>query len=306
MGAPPTPPGTPPPDDGAGGIGLTETLEQQLVGNREVHFQTKRVQPPAALYVTGDDNLYVAVSNVQAGLALTLTATMLLPDGRVQASAYNMTPPATGAQTVYLFPLAECFLLNVSLMPASAVRYGATWVFCCIRRGGIPSGINLQTLISDYVDAFGGPSWPSAGQLHTAAEPGLMMTTYVPSVAVGSDYVFTVPSYARVLLRSLTYVITSSASVGNRNLAVQLTDPSGNLAFQDFAEPNLPASQTAIFSYALGRGAGQTAFATGSLSRTLPEVYLLPGAQVKVHIQGVLAGDQLTAVTLYYEQWYSF
>ena len=41
------------------------------------------------------------------------------------------------------------------------------------------------------------------------------------------------------------------------------------------------------------------------MSRSLPELYLLPGAQVKIIVGSMQAGDQLTSVTLYYEQWFT-
>ena len=305
MGAPPTPPGAPPGAPPAMAPGVTEALEEQLTGSRAIHFLTKRVPPPAFLYVTADDGLYVSVSNLQAGLQMTVTATLLLPDGRVQPNAWTVTPPATGAATAYLFPLYESFVLNVSLMPSTPLRYGAAWCFVAVRRGGLASGINLQTLIADYLDAYSGPTWPGAQIRHTAEAPGLTLTTYTASVTAGQGFTFTVPSYARILLRSITYIITTSAAVAYRNLNLTLTDPSGNAAYYEYAEPNLPASQTAIFSYALARGGAQSAFATGSMSRSLPELYLLPGAQVKIIVGSMQAGDQLTSVTLYYEQWFT-
>jgi hypothetical protein len=305
MGAPPTVPPdqpAPAPDQPAS---FAEALESRLVGTRAIHFVTHRVQPPAALYVTSDDGIYLSISNLQPNLQLTITATLLLPDGRVQANAWNISPPSTGTATAYLFPLYEAFMLNVSLMPASPLRYGAAWCFVAVRRGGMASGINLQTLIADYLDAYSGPTWPGSRIRHTAEEPGLILTSYTATLASGVNFIFTVPSYARMLLRGITCQFVSSATVGNRYLALMLTDPALNAAYVDTTDASFAANNTVVIGWGLMRGGFQTAFANGWMSRSLPEIYLLPGAQIQLNMNPSLAGDHLQAITLYYEQWFT-
>ena len=213
MGAPPTTPSATPPDDQKPQPGVTEQIEHQMIGARDVSFETHRVNPPAALYVTQDDGLYVVVSNVAAGLSINLTATVLLPDGRVQANAWLMTPPSTGVQTPYLFPLAESFLLNVSVMPTASVRYGQTWVFVCVRRGGMVSGINLQTLIAASLDPYGGPTWPGGNLQHSIQGPGLLQFSPYGAVALGTAFIWQVPAWGRVLMHPVFCQFNTSATV---------------------------------------------------------------------------------------------
>jgi len=306
MGAPPTtlpaPPAAPPGEM----AGFTEALERQLVGARAVEFVTRHVQPPAALYVTADDGLYCLVSNVQAGLVLNLTATTLLPDGRVQANSWQMAPPSNGTQTPYLFPLTESFLLNVSVMPAGSVRYGQVWIFCTIRRGGLASGVNLQTVLSDYLDAYGGPTWPGSRIRHATEERGLVIQTLYGALPSGQAVTLTMPVWARALVRSVFCQLNTSATVASRQVYLDLLDAAGNRMYRDMTEPTVAASSTGAYSWGLKLGTAQSAPALNYLVRSLPEVFLMPGGQLLVSAANLQATDGFVNVQVDYEQWFHF
>ena len=306
MGAPPTIP--PPPADGAPATPLELALqrEEALIGARDVRFATRVVQPPSALYVTADDGLYCLVSNLQAGLTLNLTATTILPDGRVQANVWQMTPPATGAQTAYLFPLVESFLLNVSVQPVSGVRFGQTWLFVAVRRGGLASGVNLQTLISNSVSSYGGPTWPGAALQQSIALPGLILEQYTDPVALGTNFVFTAPSFARVQVRSIYAQFITSATVINRSLLLSMADGSANGFYFEVTEAAIAASSTVSITWALGVGWAQTAVSQGAMTRSLPNLLLNPGWTLTLGAVNRQAGDQFRYVCMEYEQWFSF
>jgi hypothetical protein len=306
MGAPLTPPGSSPPGDVSQPAGVTEALEQSLTGNREVHFRTRSVEPPAALYVTADDGLYVVISNVAAALNVAMTATLLLPDGRVQANSWGMTPPSTGLQTPYLFPLSEGFLLNVSIMPTSSIRHGTTWAFIALRRGGLASGINLQTLISDYLDSYGGPTWPGSPQSHSLSEPGLIVQSYYGNLATGLLPTVTVNSWNRILMRSIYAQLSCSAAVGTRQVLLDMLDPTGNIMFRDMTEITQAAGSSIGYSWGLKLGTSQTAAAANYMCRSLPEVYLIPSSSIVVNCANMQAGDQFIKVCVNYESWFSF
>jgi hypothetical protein len=285
---------------------VAEQGEHALTGNRRVHFVTDRVQPPAALYVTADDGLFVNVYNLAAGLTLNLVATLLLPDGRVQANAWNMILTSTGAPQSFLFPLTEGYLINATITPTASSRYGQTWVVVSIRRGSITAGINLQTLMSDYVDAYAGPTWPGSSIRHSIEEPGLMLTQYVAANPVGQPFTLSVPAFARIILRSIFTAFTTSAGVATRDLQLYLTDGSGNQVYSDVVEATQAAATTGFYSWGLKSGFAQTALTSSYMTRSLPEVYLLPGATVFLTALNIQAGDQFRFLSMYYEQWFTF
>lgn len=306
MGTSPQPPGAPPTPPGDRAVSAAEELERQLIGARAIDFATRHVQPPTFLYVTADDGLYCLVSSVQPGLILNVTATMLLPDGRVQAGAWQMAPPSTGAQTAYLFPLAESFLLNVSVQPTTGVRYGQTWCFVAVRRGGMASGINLQTLISGSVSSYGGPTWPGADLQQSVAQPGLILEQYTDPVALGTNFVFTAPSFARVQVRSIYAQFITSATVINRSLLLSMADGSANGFYFEVTEAAIAASSTVSITWALGVGWAQTAVSQGAMTRSLPNLLLNPGWTLTLGAVNRQAGDQFRYVCMEYEQWFSF
>jgi hypothetical protein len=306
MSSPPTPPIPAANTANSDTEGLAFAAERALTGNRRVHFVTDRVQPPAALYVTSDDGLFCTVYNLAPGLTLNLVATLLLPDGRVQANAWNMALTATGSPQSFLFPLSEGYLINATITPTASSRYGQTWVVVSIRRGSITGGINLQTLISDYVDAYAGPTWPGSTIQHSISEPGLMLTAAAAANPVGQPFVLTVPTFARILLRSLFASYVTSAAVANRTVQLYLTDGSGNLVYADTAEATQAASLTDNYSWGLKSGFAQSALTSNYMNRSLPEVYLLPGATVNLTAINIQAGDQFRFLAMYYEQWFTF
>jgi hypothetical protein len=285
---------------------VAERIEAQMIGAREVRFRTHDVQPPAFLYVTQDDGLYALVANVQTGLVLNLTATVLLPDGRVQANAWSISPAADGAQHAYLFPLAESFLLNVSVQPASGVRYGQAWIFVCVRRGGMASGVNLQTLISSTVDSFGGPTWPGGGIRQSVDGPGLIVTQFSVGTVLGQGFAFNVPTFARIMLRAIFAIFQAGATVATRYYQLYMYDSGGNMCYQDMAEPTITANGSLGIGWGLKSGFAQAAAVQGNMTRSLPELILMPGAQINLGAVNITPTDKFAYITWNYEQWFSF
>lgn len=304
MGLPPTPPGDETTSAQPPEVRLAMESEARLTGNRAVHFVTNRVQPPASLYVTADDGLYINVSNIQAGQTLTFAAQFLLPDGRLQPNVWTVTPPSNGAQTTYLFPLTEGYLFNLTCVPAGATRRGSTWVYAALRRGSLVSGVIVQTLLQDYVDSLSGATWPG-GTLRSSTEGrGLVNVAIQSNPAAGAGAVITVPSYARARLCSLVAKFTTDAVVVNRKPYVLIADPLGPVYF-DVVEETIPASTTLTVYWAIGLGWAQTLANTIWQARGLPDILLNPGTTITAWASGFDAGDTVTGIVVTLEQWFS-
>lgn|SRR5215472_817550 len=304
-----SPPGAPPDQPPREGIplpeGATFAQERTLIGSRSVTFATRGLNPPSMLYVTADDGLYVAVANVQAGQSITLAAHFLLPDGRLQPNVWTVNPPATGALTTYLFTLAEGYLFNITVQPIPNTRRGVTWIYCAVRRGSLASGNNLQTLLQDYVDSFGGPTWPG-GQLRNSTDgTGLMVTFSAGSgPSTGANYIFTVPTYARVRMRSVVGQFNTGAAVANRLPAI-FWYSGGYTCYIDGMVNAQVASKQIWYSWTFGLGWAQDPGNAFSVTRGLPDMILNPGDTFQLGAWGQQAGDQWLGIILVYEQWFS-
>jgi len=285
--------------------GATFREEHRLIGSRYVTFATRGLNPPSMLYVTSDDTLYINVSNLQANQNLNFAAHFLLPDGRLQPMQWTVNPPSTGAATAYVFPLTEGYLFNLTCTPAASTRRGNTWVYAATRRGNLQSGINLQTLLSDYVDSLSGPTWPGGAQRNSTDGPGLMvMLAAGGGPTTGANYIFTVPSYARIRMRSITAQLNTVAAVANRYPAV-FWYVGGYTSYVDGASGAVTASKQVWCSWAFGLGWAQESGPPLSLTRGLPDMLLNAGDTFQVGAWGMQAGDQYLGIVLNYEQWFS-
>jgi hypothetical protein len=305
MGGPPTVPPVPTetPETPQPG-GLAFAAEHALIGNRSVTFKIKEVNPPSYLYCTPDDGLYFNVANVQAGQTLTFSAQFLLPDGRLQPMVWTVNPPATGAQTAYLFVLSEGYLFNLTCTPTPSTRRGTTWVYAALRRGSLVSGNNLQTLLQDYVDAYSGPTWPG-GQLRASTEgTGLIVGSAPAAPAAGNPFIYTTPAYARTRIRSLSALLTTSAQAASRRPYVWLYDAFGTI-YQDSLENTVAASSNIYPVWAFGLGWEQTAQAATTETRGFPDLLLNPGSSVYFGAGALQTGDVINNVNLVVEQWFS-
>jgi hypothetical protein len=304
MGSPPTPPAPPAPDQDQDVRGLAFAAERGLTGSRFIQFATRNIPPPAALYVTADDGLYINVTNIQPGQSLTFAAQFLLPDGRLQPNVWTVTPPSTGAQTAYLFQLSEGFLFNLTCVPSAVTRRGVTWIYAALRRGSLASGSILQTLIQDYVDSLSGPTWPGS-QLHNSSEGrGLMTVTVESNPSAGSAVVITTPTYMRTRVCALVVKFITSAAVSNRKPYILLQDPLGPV-YQDVIENTVTASTTLTLYWAIGLGWAQTAAVNTWQTRGLPDFTLNPSSTITSWMSGNDPADTATGIVLTTEQWFS-
>lgn len=119
--------------------------------------------------------------------------------------------------------------------------------------------------------------------------------------AAAGAKIFTVPTNQMWKITSLQAVLTSSAVVGNRQIAVQIKDAGGNALLDLAAGAVQAASLTHTYDFLPG-APRETAFVANSLQATLPvALYLAPGYTLKVYDSANIdaAGDTLSAAMLF-------
>lgn len=119
--------------------------------------------------------------------------------------------------------------------------------------------------------------------------------------SAGGGFTRTIDGRYIVRPLALHFRIVTDATVANRTVYVQYRDTNG-VAFASMLAPvNVTASTTVDFAF--WRGLGQADW-IGTTPVTVPlmEAFLLPSWQLAVAIDGVQAGDQLSRIRLYQEE----
>lgn len=120
---------------------------------------------------------------------------------------------------------------------------------------------------------------------------------YVPPPAAGADVTFTTPGSEYQDLVCVSFTLTTSATVGNRTPVLEIVDGAGRVIAGCAAGYATTASSTAQYSFVRGLSEWDSA-GTSFASGPVPRVPLQLGDAVKVHIDGIDATDQLSAVTI--------
>lgn len=116
------------------------------------------------------------------------------------------------------------------------------------------------------------------------------------NAAAGSAKSWIVPNNELWKLNFVQAILTSSAVVGTRQLAVQVKDAAGNAVLDLVAGVTQAASLTQRYGFFQGVPR-ETALVAGSLQASLPEdLYLPPGYTLRVYDSAAVdaAGDTLT------------
>jgi hypothetical protein len=134
--------------------------------------------------------------------------------------------------------------------------------------------------------------------------PYLNLTQQSDATADDSDKTFAVPSGKQWHVRSIGVRLVTTATVGNRQLDILITDGSDNLLIKLAAGAVQAASLTRDYTFAPGLP-NDTSFANGAMTRALPENLVLPaGYKIRVYDSAAIdaAADDLT-VRILVEEW---
>ena len=85
-----------------------------------------------------------------------------------------------------------------------------------------------------------------------------------------------------------------------------MRDSSNNVYYREYVEATEAASLNYSYAWGLKLGTSQTTITQNTETHSLPEIYLAPGCQLVIGVNGIQAADQFSLVNLSYEQWFSF
>jgi len=295
-----------------------------------VSFLFEKVAPPAGAYIQRDDVVLFQAVSQTPGETVTLLMRMLLPfaqapgqpdkpppsgisggnivgPGYVQTIALTLQLPAALTNVFKTIVLTEGYLLSAAVVCSVAPRIGLTYARAQLNRGSATSvpGNPFMTLLGGYVTLLQPIGWPAGVYIRNADGPGLLQGYAVANPAAGADFVFSTAAVGRARLAGAVATLTTSAAAGNRVPSFRLTETTiGTNQYQVQDTVAVPASTTVTYSLApngtIVRGAGAPIFVT----LPIPEPFMATAAvNVQSSTQGLLAGDQWSAINIYTEEW---
>jgi hypothetical protein len=267
-----------------------------------IGFATVGVQPPAQHYLSPDDHLFLRVWNSAAGVTVSLRYRYLAPRAGVLAGTITLTPSTDRAANFQRVPLAEGFLLSVTLATAAGTpKRGQTFCQVGIVRGGVLANEPAALLISDYLADTLLLAWPG-GLLRSSVEgPGFLRSITGSDPAAGAEISETVPTNARWRLIGLTAQLFNDATVANRFAALVFDDGASIYARATFDQATTTL-QAPVHSWSMGGNpsGGQTNMRTMPLAQ--PNA-LLAGQRIRTATASLQAGDNWSAPVYLVEEW---
>jgi len=268
-----------------------------------VGFATRGVQPPSIVYVTINDYLHLTAYTTMTGRTITCSYRVLAADGQIKYGGMTLSPQANASRADAYETMPEGFLLSASLTVNSGVlSRGQVWCELDITHGPPALAVDQQPLFSDYILSGATWGWPGGRQAHPIDGPGHSYSS--PASAGGANFPqpFGPSTNRRWRVVSGSVGLTTSATAGNRQVAVQVWDSIGVQRIGHASPVLQPASTT--FFYVFGNVPFYTpAGGTQVVIPLEPDVFLEQAAVIETVDIGFLAGDAWTAGVIYVEEW---
>lgn len=300
----------------ASGPNLTETeLERLAVAVEraqlrhwrdypEVRFKCHQVQPPAYDYITADTYLQINVYPTTAENPVTISAKLLLPEGRITTQQWTVIPQVGPNINQFIEPMQEGFLLSLTATIASesTVLRGDTYVQVGLQYSADPSTPLFRVILQGYVTTTCALGYPDGSLEESVSGKGMIQTVVSGTPLPGNDFEYNFPTALRGRIISALATLNTSATVGDRQVNLAIFT-SSLPAFGGGSSTTIPASTTANFSFCaipLGNAPLVNGFI---ISPIPPDIPLLPGGKVYSVTTNLDSGDQWSPVIVTLETW---
>jgi hypothetical protein len=273
--------------------------------SRVVTWNLKRVPPPSPVYVDVDDNLVVNAASLVANELVTVNYRVLrAADGVIVRQQLTVKPlNSNGGIGQQVQPLAEGFLLSLSVSASQAQTRGQTFVRIFIGSGAFGAGAPSYQLMADYVTNQMAPGFPNGRVVSPVEGPGWIHTRTQNNPTAGHDWGITSQPPGRFRIVSLTAALTTSAVGGNRAVFLQLLNDSATTAGLFYSGVGQAPSVAVTYTWSSAPVATQT---TGSsvVPVGIPVLGILKAPEsVQSQTAGIAAGDQWSFITMIVEEW---
>lgn len=292
-----------------------------------VTFGFDKVGPPSAVYVQRDDQLVFEGQSLISGNleAVTINARLLSATAPVggQPGTGPFGPPGAplvgnyivgiqrtianlplASPQIVTIPLAEGYLLSLTVACSAALARGQTFVRAWINRG--PTAINnpnaANILLSDYVTQAAPVGWPVGRVVFPTEGPGNLRTVSVTNPAAGADWTTFVPSGARWRVQSWNaQLVIANAGVA-RIIRSIVQDTVPNIVWQ--GSPSQTGAINTTVQVSASSGNFTAAGDPGTITLALPSPCMVPSAgAVRVSTSNINAADQWSLIRMQVEEW---
>jgi len=208
-----------------------ERVEPSEALPRDVGFQAQGLAPTPAVYVSGQDRLFVRAYNSVAGAEVEVRGRLLLPEGRIFAFTRKVAPPSDRSLYDIDFPfdlpgdVNGAWLLNLLVVRSvGSFRRGQFFVQLSLFQGSGQSGFRHCVLASGYVGHDIVVNWPGTGINSPLEGPGILRSVVGSDPAAGAEIVEVVPPGARWVLRGLRATLVTDVTAVSRIVSFIIDD----------------------------------------------------------------------------------
>lgn len=232
---------------------IPDNLPAQNPYGSIVSFSSQNVQPPSAIYLSPSDALVLQLFAATADSTVTMQYRILRPDGELVSSTVTVSTNFAGSfKTVKVIPPTEGFLLSLVLLSSGFLRgqcYAQVFLSPDGAQANIPTLAHL--VVQGYVSVYNALTFPqSVPENELAGRGWLRDVVMIPTL--GGPTVLTVPNQVRWLIRACTFIFNCDGTAGNRQLTVNVIDPTGFITAFTNLPTILTAGQTAQCTVAPG------------------------------------------------------
>lgn len=262
----------------------------------------KLVQPPARVYMTLDDQLYIRSRNSVSGVVLRIAGRVLTPDGEIVPFNYEHTPATDRSASLEAFRMAEGYLLSAVVFPSvGAPLRGQTFVELGFLRGIAGALDIVDVLAKDYVAEDEPLAFPGSPIRSSLEGPGAILSLTGTDPSAGADISETVPTDARWHFLGMRVVLVTDATVINR-FAVLTFDDGATIHFSTEMETAITANSTIDIN--VGADVHRSVFTFPLLMLATPLRFPMgAGHRIQTAFLSLQAGDNFGAPQLLVEEW---
>jgi len=274
----------------------------QEPGAPEVSHGIPGVPPPAALYISPNEQLVVDSWGYACQLPVFIKLRMLRPGGYVDTTVYMHQPSSDRSLVTTYHDLAEGHLLTAMVYAmGSGYHRGQVYMNVGLQRGEGAVGVYHHQLIAGYVTTSSALVWPWARLESSVEGPGLIRPVAGADPAAGAEVLVTVPAGARWRPLTVFAVLVSDATVADRTPIWHIDDGAADLWIM---YSGVPQTATLTWAHVLSRqGVLRGSSGAGGTHLPMPELVLLAGYRIRTQTVGMVGGDNWGAPQLLVEEW---
>lgn len=231
--------------------------------------------------------------NSVPGNTITINVYQVDAVGRVVRAQQSLVPNSTRSQSAALLPLAEGYLMGVTVSCSAANQVGQCWVRCVLNLGLPSTPQPMMTICQGYVTSQNRLYGPNSILWRTNDGRGNFRSVQGTLPAAGADINEVVPAGALWRLVSMNYSLVTSAAVANR-LSGFVIDDGANIVLNLASQGNAVASNT--YGYNAVNGSNLVNAVQPPTNWPVPcDMWLPAGFRIRTLTANIQAGDQLSA-----------